>query len=173
MPDLPFRYFGWAEVRGCCHFMATTLLQKLRGHMKAIVSFRDLEVWNRGMDLIVSIYRITDAFPSRERFGLVSQIRRASVSIPSNVAEGHGRGEGSYLNHVRIAIGSEAELETEIEAAVRLGFVSEKAAAPIMSEMTELRRMLYGLRGSLERRRQAAISSGVLAVLIAFWWVAS
>ena len=139
--------------------------------MKPIVSFRDLEVWNRGMDLIVSIYRMTEPIPSGERFGLVSQIRRASISIPANVAEGHGRGEGSFLNHVRIAIGSQAELETEIEAAIRLGFVSEKAAAPIMTEITEVRRMLYGLRGSLERRRQAKVG-GLVGIMIAVSWLA-
>ncbi|HEY0872146.1 MAG TPA: four helix bundle protein [Vicinamibacterales bacterium] len=83
--------------------------------MTEILSFRDLEVWQRGMDLIVRIYRMTEPFPLGERFGLISQMRRASVSIPSNVAEGHGRGEGAYLNHVRIAIGSQAELSTEID----------------------------------------------------------
>ncbi len=137
--------------------------------MTEILSFRDLEVWQRGMDLIVRIYRMTEPFPLGERFGLISQMRRASVSIPSNVAEGHGRGEGAYLNHVRIAIGSQAELSTEIEAAIRLGFVSATTAAPILSEIEEVRRMLYGLRASLERRRRATVASGLAVLLMAAW----
>jgi four helix bundle protein len=139
--------------------------------MAPILSYRDLEVWQRGMTLTVDVYRITDKFPSGERFGLVSQMRRAAVSIPSNVAEGHARGEGAYLNHLRIALGSQAELSTEIEAALRLGFVSPDAAGGLESRITEVRRMLHGLRASLERRRKAKVSGCLLVSLATLSWL--
>jgi four helix bundle protein len=139
--------------------------------MAPILSYRDLEVWQRGMTLTVDVYRITDKFPSGERFGLVSQMRRAAVSIPSNVAEGHARGEGAYLNHLRIALGSQAELSTEIEAALRLGFVSPDAAGGLESRITEMRRMQHGLRASLERRRKAKVSGCLLVSLATLSWL--
>jgi four helix bundle protein len=139
--------------------------------MAPILSYRDLEVWQRGMTLIVDVYRITGKFPSGERFGLVSQLRRAAVSIPSNVAEGHARGEGAYINHLRIALGSQAELSTEIEAALRLGFLSPDAAGDFESRITEIRRMLYGLRASLERRRKVKVSGYLLIFLATLSWL--
>jgi four helix bundle protein len=99
-----------------------------------------------------------------ERYGLTSQMRRAAVSIPSNVAEGHGRRDGAYLNHVRIALGSQAELGTEIEVASRLGFLGADRATVLLAEVGNVRQMLYGLRRSLERKRQAAISSATIAL---------
>ena len=140
--------------------------------MAPILSYRDLEVWQLGMKLIVEIYGITDKFPSGERFGLVSQMRRAAVSIPSNVAEGHARGEGAYLNHLRIALGSRAELRTEIEAAMRLGFLSPEAARGLESRIKDIRRMLDGLRTSLERRQKARASGCLLAFLATLLWLA-
>jgi four helix bundle protein len=139
--------------------------------MAPILSYRDLDVWQLGMTLTVEVYRITDKFPSGERFGLVSQMRRAAVSIPSNVAEGHARGEGAYINHLRIALGSQAELSTEIEAALRLGLVSPDAAGGLESRITEIRRMLHGLRASLERRRKAKVSGCLLVFLATLSWL--
>jgi four helix bundle protein len=109
------------------------------------------------MDLVVRVYLETERLPQSERYGLTSQMRRAVVSIPSNIAEGHARRtDGAYLNHIRIALGSQAELATEIEAAARLGFLSTDRAAPLLAEIDRVRQMLHGLRRSLERRRQAA-----------------
>ena len=134
--------------------------------MQKILSFRDLEVWQRGMNLVVAVYHATAPFPASERYGLSSQMRRAVVSIPSNVAEGHARrSDGAYLNHLRIALGSQAELLTEIECAKRLGYLTVDTAGALVSQTDELRRMLHGLRRSLERRQQAAISVVTLTVL--------
>jgi four helix bundle protein len=139
--------------------------------MQPVVSFRDLDVWRLGMDLVVAVYRRTDRLPSAERFGLTSQIRRAAISVPSNIAEGHARrSDGAYLNHVRIAIGSQAELDTQIEAALRLGFLDPASAQATFAEIARLRQMLCGLRRSLERRRQATVgltSVGIVSLLIA------
>jgi four helix bundle protein len=104
-----------------------------------------------------------------KRFGLTSQARRAVVSIPSNVAEGHARrSDAVFLNHVKIALGSAAELSTQVEAAQRLGFLDEAVAAALLAETERTRQMLHGLRRSLERSRQVAAglaSAGVLLVL--------
>lgn len=82
--------------------------------MQKVLSFRDLEVWQRGMDLVIAVYHATEVLPQSERYGLTSQMRRAAVSIPSNIAEGHARrSDGAYLNHLRIALGSQAELLTD------------------------------------------------------------
>ena len=131
-----------------------------------ILSFRDLQVWKLGMDLVVHVYRVTEQFPATERYGLTSQIRRAVVSIPSNIAEGHGRRDGAYLNHIRIALGSQAELGTEIEAASRLGFLETDSASSLLSEIDRIRQLLHGLRRALERRRQIAHASATLGVLL-------
>ena len=130
--------------------------------MPTILSFRDLEVWQEAMKLVIGIYRASDEFPVPERYGLTAQMRRAAISIPANVAEGHARrSDGAYLNHLRIALGSQAELGTEVEVALRLGFLSKEVAATLLSEIGSIRRMLHGLRRSIERRRQAGLSSAI------------
>ena len=134
--------------------------------MPPIVSFRDLEVWQLGMDLVVDVYKVSDQFPSAERYGLTSQVRRASVSIPSNIAEGHARRDGAYLNHVRIALGSQAEVTTEIEVAVRLGLLTRESAQPVLDNVDRVRQMLHGLRRSLEAKRQREIAAGIVTVLV-------
>ena len=97
-------------------------------------------------------YGVTASFPQRETFGLASQIRRAAVSIPSNIAEGHSRrSHQAFLNHLSIALGSQAELETQIELASRLDLISQIPAKEILQEAEEIGRMLHGLIGSLER----------------------
>jgi four helix bundle protein len=91
--------------------------------MAQIQSFRDLEAWQLGMTIVELTYAVTSGFPDSERFGLCSQMRRAAVSIPSNVAEGQAvRMERWSVRHLRIALGSLAELETQLEVAVRLRF---------------------------------------------------
>ena len=83
-----------------------------------INNFRDLRVWQSGMELVVQVYRLTQSFPREEQYGLTSQMRRAAVSVPSNIAEGHARESSKeYLNHLSIVQGSLAELQTQIEIA--------------------------------------------------------
>ena len=118
-----------------------------------ISSYRDLQVWQRGMDLVVESYRLTEKLPNAELYGLVSQIRRAAVSIPANVAEGHGRYHTrEFLRHLSIAKGSLMELETELIAAGRLGFIPEPEVRSALRATAELGRMLAGLTRSLRAR---------------------
>src|SRR6266513_3042676 len=118
-----------------------------------ISSYRDLQVWQRGMDLVVESYRLTEKLPNAELYGLVSQIRRAAVSIPANIAEGHGRYHTrEFLRHLSIAKGSLMELETELIAAGRLGFIPEPEVRSALRATAELGRMLAGLTRSLRAR---------------------
>ena len=116
-----------------------------------IETFRDLEVWRKGMALAERVYSTTAEWPRAELFGLTSQVRRAAVSIPTNVAEGKAIGGQSYLRHVKIALGSEAELQTQIELARRLTLLHDDAAADLLSRTSEVGRMLVGLLKALPR----------------------
>ena len=120
--------------------------------MARINSFRDLAVWQKAMTLVERCHRASERFPRDERFGLTTQVRRAAVSIPSNIAEGFcRRGRASYVNHLSIALGSEAELETQIEIARRLGYLLPADADVMIDDLQEVGRMLNGLITSLER----------------------
>jgi four helix bundle protein len=122
--------------------------------MAKVISYKDLLVWQRGMDLVVMCYKLTERFPASERLGLTFQLRKSSVSIPSNVAEGNQRrrSTAAYLHHISIALGSEGELETQLEASRRLGFCSDADIAPVVEATEEVGRLLNGLADSLERR---------------------
>ena len=112
-------------------------------------SYRDLIAWQKAMDLVQELYRATARFPDEERFGLVSQARRAAVSIPSTIAEGHGRrSTGELLHHLSIARGSLCELETQILIAGRLSYLPESECQHLMDRMNELGRVLRGLARS-------------------------
>jgi four helix bundle protein len=109
-------------------------------------SFRDLQVWQRGISLCEDVYESTSSFPSEERFGLTSQMRRAAVSIPSNIAEGHGRNTDAELaRFAGIAIGSSLELETQLEICVRVGYLTPSDAEKLMDECQQIAKMLFGL----------------------------
>ncbi len=102
------------------------------------------------MDLVLEIYRMSQTFPASGKFGLASQIQRAAVSIPSNIAEGHARkSTGAFVNHLSIAAGSLAELETQVILAARLGFCNEDASRALLTSTDEIGRMLTGLKSSL------------------------
>ena len=116
-----------------------------------IQSFRDLVVWQKAMDLTVRVYAASEKLPRSEAFGLVSQIRRAAVSIPSNVAEGKAIGGQNYPRHVKLAIGSESELQTQIELARRLGMLEKVEASELLDKVSEVGRMLAALLKSLPR----------------------
>jgi four helix bundle protein len=121
--------------------------------MANISSFRDLEVWQVAMELAVLIYRMTDTFRHSERYGLTAQIRRSAVSIPANIAEGHNRRVlRPFRNHVGIALGSQGELDTLVELAVRLQFATQGDALPSIQLIGRVGQMLSGLFRSLETR---------------------
>jgi len=116
----------------------------------SIRNFRDLRVWQQAMDLVEAIYRFTGGFPKQEIFGLTAQIRRAAVSIPSNIAEGHTREHrGEFLQHLSIAQASLAELQTHLEIASRLKYSSGKQLAPLLEAAASLTKQLYALRNAL------------------------
>lgn len=104
-----------------------------------IKNYRDLRVWQSGMELVVMVYEISDKFPSKEMYGLTSQIRRAAVSVPSNIAEGHTRGSTKeFLHHLSIAQASLAEVETQIEIAFRLKYCAQDELDKILTHSTSL-----------------------------------
>lgn len=116
----------------------------------AINSFRDLRVWQAGMDLVEEVYHLTTSFPKHEVYGLASQIQRAAVSIPSNIAEGHTREyTKEYLHHLSMAQASLAELETQLEIAARLQYLSGERLGQVLERVWSLGRQLYSLRNSL------------------------
>ena len=120
-----------------------------------IKSFRDLMVWQQAMTLAETVYTVANAMPASERFGLAQQLKRAVVSIPSNIAEGRARAQTrAYINHLIIALGSEAELQTQLELAVRLRLVKPEQVGPVQDATAEVGRMLRGLIASLEARDQ-------------------
>ena len=119
------------------------------------MKYSDLTVWQKAMDLVTDVYKITAIFPSDERFGLSSQTRRAAVSIPSNIAEGHGRkSTGAYINHLSIAVGSLMELETQLQIAVRLNFLAQNDIATLLTQTDEIGKMLSGLKKSLSAKAE-------------------
>ena len=118
-----------------------------------IQSFRDLTVWHKGVDLVVRVYSFTQSFPRSELYGLASQMQRASVSIPSNIAEGKAIGGRGYLRHLRIALGSEAELQTHIEIAVRLKLIAPCEAEKLLDETSQVGKILTSLLRSLRPLR--------------------
>ena len=119
--------------------------------MQSTQSFRDLQVWQRAMDLVEDVYKATKAFPRDERFGLTAQIRRAAVSIPSNIGEGKRRKRrGPLLNHLDIALGSQGEVEVQLEIARRVGFLPVSDYRRLAARVEEVGRMLNGLIASLD-----------------------
>jgi len=117
----------------------------------SVNSFRDLRVWQAAMELVAAIYDVTKTFPSHETYGLVSQMRRAAVSIPSNIAEGHTReSTKEYFHHIFMAHASLAELQTQIEIAVMLNYLPGDASH-LLSRTTSFSKQLYALRNALVR----------------------
>ncbi|HEX8324825.1 MAG TPA: four helix bundle protein [Tepidisphaeraceae bacterium] len=112
--------------------------------------YKELLAWQRSMDLIVTVYESTRHFPADERFGLTNQLRRAVVSIASNIAEGQGRQTNAdFQRFLRIANGSRQEVETQFLVATRLGFVDEHVTQPILERLQEIGRLIGGLIRSL------------------------
>ncbi len=121
--------------------------------MARIKTFRELDVWNCSMSLVLLCYRLSESFPRSEQFGLTAQLRRAAASVPANIAEGHNRrSQRAYLNHVNIALGSQAEVDTLLELAQRLKYLSEAQIQRVRPDLDRTGQMLHGLSRSLERR---------------------
>ena len=116
-------------------------------------NYKELKVWQKSYRLCLEVYRITAGFPKDEKFGLTSQIRRAVVSVPSNIAEGYGRKTtADYIKSLYIAYGSNCELETQIMLSGDLDYIDSDIGKVIMSEINEVERMLKALIKSLENK---------------------
>ncbi|MBS1486122.1 MAG: four helix bundle protein [Bacteroidetes bacterium] len=114
-------------------------------------NYKELKVWKKSVDLATAVYSITYSFPKTEQYGLTQQIRRAVVSISSNIAEGAGRKYDREFSHfLSIAYGSLCELETQLLISVNLGFVSNDEISSIINEITELQKMIYTLTKTIE-----------------------
>ena len=112
---------------------------------------RKLDVWKRSMEFVKDIYQVTEAFPKAEIYGLTSQMRRAAVSIPSNLAEGAARkGNKEFKQYLNIAQGSISELDTQIELASMLNYIDPKIYDDLMEELSTISKMLFGLSRSLK-----------------------
>jgi four helix bundle protein len=127
--------------------------ENIRNDMGTVRSYKDLIAWQKSMDLAEAVYVCTGTLPKQEAYGLVSQMRRASVSIAANIAEGHGRNStGEYRQFLGVAKGSLAELETEIVLAERVGLVPEKVAGELQKRCEETSKILAGLHKAVSDR---------------------
>src|SRR6266700_2890713 len=112
----------------------------------SVRSYRELEVWQKAMDLVVDCYKMTERFPKTEVYGLTSQLQRAAVSIPANIAEGQGRSHTKeFLNHLSISYGSLMEVETHLQIAARLHYLEDSQLQTVLNNTAQIGRMLNGL----------------------------
>jgi four helix bundle protein len=115
--------------------------------------FKDLVVWQKAMEMVTEVYRLTDGFPKREVYGLTDQIRRAAVSVPSNIAEGQAHHNNrEFVHFLRHSSGSLAELETQLNIAERLGYADASSTAQLLTRVHEVGRTLNGLIGSIREQ---------------------
>lgn len=122
--------------------------------MGTVNSYRDLLVWQKAMTLVTDVYAVTQAFPSTEVYGLTSQIRRCAVSIPSNIAEGYGRNAtGDYKRFLQMAVGSLFELQTQIEIAHNLNYITKDGYEAFAQKTYELDKMLYSLINKIKQNK--------------------
>ncbi len=131
-------------------------------------TYRKLEAWQRGVDLILLAYKLADKLPASERYGLSAQIRRAATSVPANVAEGFERRGRGYLQHLRIALESVAELDTHLEVALRLQLVKPQDVGALKPEIARVGQLLHGLRRSVQRGLLAKTATAAAPVAIVF-----
>jgi len=129
-------------------------MEKLNGARVVARNYKDLIVWQRAMGLVENVYALTKTFPREETYSLKSQIQRAVVAIPSNIAEEQARGSQKieFQRFLYLALGSLAEVDTQLELAKRLNYVKSKDIEDVNSLMNEIRRMLFGLIKTLKRR---------------------
>ena len=113
---------------------------------KKVQQYRDLKAWQKAMDLVELVYEATRSWPKDEVYGLTNQVRRAVVSVPSNIAEGQGRNSPKeFMHHLSIARGSLLEVETQVLIAQRLGYIQQETAEPILNSADEVSRLISGL----------------------------
>lgn len=118
-----------------------------------------LDVWNKGIALVTEIYRLTQKFPQEERYGLTSQLRRAAISVPSNIAEGAARNTAKeFINFLHVAQGSLSELDTQIEIAIMVGYIQVEERRNIESLMTDVDKMLTGLIKNLNKKDSSRLT---------------
>ena len=123
--------------------------------MMEVKSYQDLKVWQKSMDLVVICYQLTSKLPKTEIYGLISQIQRAAISIPANIAEGKGRNYlGDYIRHLSIANGSLKELETHLIIVVRLSYMKHEELEPVLNKCDEIGKMLHSLIAKLGQRKK-------------------
>ena len=116
-------------------------------------NLKELKIWNKAIDLTVDVYKATSNFPTDERFGLISQLRRAVVSISSNIAEGAGRNSTKEFNNfLGMANGSSFELHTQLVIANRLGMLTVETLEPLLAQIDELQKMTYGFQQMLDKK---------------------
>jgi len=119
--------------------------------MGVIKTFRDLIVWQKAMDLVIKIYKVTNDFPDEEKYGLVSQLRRAGVSVSSNIAEGFGRNSNkTFIVFLNYSMGSLMEVETQLEISKRIEFLSEEVYNELFEDCREVERLLSSLIRSIK-----------------------
>ena len=115
-----------------------------------VLSYKDLIVWQKGIEIVSEVYRVTKQFPPAEQFALTSQLQRAAVSIPANIAEGYGRNtQKEYAHFLRIAGGSLSETETLLTIARKLSYISPQECSKLEEQLAEVGKMLYALRKSI------------------------
>jgi len=120
--------------------------------LQPIRDYKDLHVWQKGMELAKQVYLLTNRFPSEEKFGLISQMRRAAVSVPSNIAEGQARNTtGEFVQFLSHAEGSAAELDTQLRLSIALGYCVVEDLSEVFRLLTDVQKMLKRLRQSLTK----------------------
>jgi len=118
--------------------------------------YKELRVWEESMDIVTKVYKVTSRFPDSEKFGLTSQLRRAAVSIPSNIAEGAGRNNPKEFNQfLGIALGSSCEIETQLEIAQRLGYIEKKELDILLDHIDKIKNMTYKLQQTITAKPSA------------------
>lgn len=120
--------------------------------MKNKQPHKNLDAWKKSMELVEEIYKVTTKFPKHEMFGLMAQMRRAIVSVPSNIAEGAtGRSNVHFANYLTISMGSLSELDTQVEIALRLNYINESIKIDLTNQIDHCKALIFGLRKSLQK----------------------
>jgi len=120
--------------------------------MKNISPHKNLDAWKSSMDLVEVVYSLTLAFPREEKFGLCSQMRRAAISVPSNIAEGAAdRTKKQFISYLSNAVGSLSELDTQLELSLRLGYIKESEYQNVFQQLDKVKALVFGLKKSLQR----------------------